>query len=50
MIEIRDLTKRFGRVLAVDGLSFDVHPGRFHRVPRTERLGQGHHDALHGRS
>ena len=28
MIEIRDLTKRFGRVLAVDGLTFDVHPGR----------------------
>ena len=28
MIEIRDLTKRFGRVLAVDDLSFDVHPGR----------------------
>lgn len=28
MIEIRNLTKRFGRVLAVDDLSFDVHPGR----------------------
>ncbi len=28
MIEIRDLKKRFGRVVAVDGLSFDVHPGR----------------------
>jgi ABC-2 type transport system ATP-binding protein len=28
MIEIRALTKRFKRVLAVDGLSFDVHPGR----------------------
>ena len=28
MIEIRDLTKRFGRVVAVDGLTFDVHPGR----------------------
>jgi ABC-2 type transport system ATP-binding protein len=28
VIEIRDLTKRFGRVLAVDGLTFDVHPGR----------------------
>jgi ABC-2 type transport system ATP-binding protein len=28
MIEIRDLTKRFGNVVAVDGLSFDVHPGR----------------------
>jgi ABC-2 type transport system ATP-binding protein len=28
MIEIRDLTKRFGSVVAVDGLTFDVHPGR----------------------
>lgn len=28
MIEIRDLTKHFGRVVAVDGLTFDVHPGR----------------------
>jgi len=28
MIEIRSLTKRFGRIVAVDDLSFDVHPGR----------------------
>ena len=28
MIEIRDLTKRFGRAVAVDDLTFDVHPGR----------------------
>lgn len=28
MIEIRQLTKRFGQVVAVDDLSFDVHPGR----------------------
>jgi ABC-2 type transport system ATP-binding protein len=27
MIEARDLTKRYGRVLAVDTLSFDVRPG-----------------------
>lgn len=27
MIEARGLTKRYGRVLAVDGLSFDVRPG-----------------------
>jgi ABC-2 type transport system ATP-binding protein len=26
-ISVRDLTKRFGRVVAVDGLSFDVPPG-----------------------
>ena len=28
MIEIRGLTKRFGRKVAVDGLTFDVNPGR----------------------
>jgi ABC-2 type transport system ATP-binding protein len=28
MIEVRGLTKRFGRVVAVDDLSFDVQPGR----------------------
>ncbi len=28
MIEIRNITKRFGRQLAVNDLSFDVHPGR----------------------
>ncbi len=27
-IEVRDLTKRFGKLLAVDHLSFDVEPGR----------------------
>ena len=27
MIEIRDLSKRYGATVAVDGLSFDVHPG-----------------------
>ena len=27
MIEARNLTKRYGRVLAVDALSFDVRPG-----------------------
>ncbi len=27
MIEVRDLTKRYGATLAVDGLSFDVRPG-----------------------
>ena len=27
-IEIRNLTKRFGRTVAVDDLSFDVRPGR----------------------
>jgi ABC-2 type transport system ATP-binding protein len=28
MIEVRGLTKRFGRRVAVDELSFAVHPGR----------------------
>ena len=28
MIEIREITKRFGTTVAVDNLSFDVHPGR----------------------
>ncbi len=28
MIEVRRLTKRFGRVVAVDDLSFEVYPGR----------------------
>ncbi|MFD5081376.1 ABC transporter ATP-binding protein [Kitasatospora sp. NPDC058201] len=27
MIEVRELTKRFGRTTAVDGLTFTVHPG-----------------------
>ena len=28
MIEVDELTKRYGRAVAVDGLSFTVHPGR----------------------
>src|SRR3981081_3024280 len=28
MIEVRELTKRYGSTLAVDGLTFDVKPGR----------------------
>ena len=28
MIEIRGLTKRYGPTVAVDGLTFDVVPGR----------------------
>ena len=27
MIEVRNLTKRFGKTVAVDDLSFDVRPG-----------------------
>jgi len=28
VIEVRNITKRFGDITAVDDLSFDVHPGR----------------------
>jgi ABC-type multidrug transport system ATPase subunit len=28
MIQVRELTKRFGKVQAIDALSFDVLPGR----------------------
>ena len=28
MIEVRGLTKRYGPVVAVDGLTFDVAPGK----------------------
>jgi len=28
VIEVRNLTKRFGRVVAVDDMSFEVHPGK----------------------
>jgi len=28
MIEVHELTKRYGSAVAVDGLSFTVHPGR----------------------
>ena len=28
MIEVCELTKRYGSAVAVDGLSFAVHPGR----------------------
>ena len=45
VIEVRGLTKRYGDVLAVDDLSFDVEPGHGHRLPRAERRGQVHDDA-----
>ena len=49
MIHVHGLTKRFGRKVAVANLSFDVQPGRGHRLPRSQRVGQEHHDALHAR-
>ena len=45
VIEVRDLTKRYGTTLAVDGLSFDVQPGRRDRLPRPERRRQVDDDA-----
>ena len=46
MIVADALTKDYGDKRAVDDLSFTVRPGRRHRLPRAERLGQVHHDAL----
>jgi hypothetical protein len=40
MIEIDRLTKRFGPVTAVDGLSFDGPSRAGDRVPRAERRGK----------
>jgi ABC-type branched-subunit amino acid transport system ATPase component len=45
MISVRGLTKSYGGTLAVDDLSFDIHPGLRDRVPRPERLGEIHNDA-----
>ena len=39
MIEVSDLSKRFGPVTAVDGLSLHGPPGPGHRLPRAERRG-----------
>ena len=40
-IRIQDLTKRYGPVLGVDGLSFEVRPGwPGDRLFGTERVGQ----------
>jgi ABC-type branched-subunit amino acid transport system ATPase component len=33
MLNVDHLTKRYGNVIAVDGLSFEVGPGRGHRLP-----------------
>ena len=44
-ISVHDLTKQFGAVTAVAGLGFTVEPGRRHRLPRAQRLGQDHDTA-----
>ena len=48
MIEVENLTKRYGAHTAVDGVSFRCDPGHRDRVPRTER-GRQVHDAAHDR-
>ncbi len=50
MLEIHDLTKRYGDVVALDGATFSVAPGTDRGVPRAERRGQDHHDAGHLRA
>ena len=45
MIEVRGLTKRYGDVLAVDDLSFDVEPGKVTGFLGPERRRQVHDDA-----
>ena len=47
MLEIIDLAKRYGPVVALDGASFTAQPGPDRRVPRAERRRQDHDDALH---
>jgi len=37
MIEVENLSKRYGEKLAVDGLDFVVQPGVGDRLPRPER-------------
>ena len=45
VIEVHGLTKRFGPVLAVDQLSFEVGPGDGDRLPRRERRREDDHAA-----
>jgi ABC-type phosphonate transport system ATPase subunit len=47
MIEVKGLTKRYGDVLAVDDLSFDVEPGlHARRIRRSDR--RSHHPCTEG--
>jgi ABC-2 type transport system ATP-binding protein len=45
MINIDHLTKRYGTVTAVDGLSFEVGPGRVTGFLGAQRRRQDHHAA-----
>ena len=46
-IEVSGLRKRFGPTQALDGMTFSVAAGTGHRVRRSERGRQVHHDAGH---
>ena len=50
MLEIDDLSKRYGAVRALDGASFTARRGPPRRLPRPERRGQDDDDALHLRA
>ena len=50
MLEIIDLAKRYGPVVALDGASFTAQPGPDRRLPRPERRRQDDDDALHLRA
>ena len=39
MIEARRLTKRFGQIVAVDGLTFSVRPGEVTGFLGAQRIG-----------
>ena len=50
MVEVENLTKRYGEKLAVDGLDFVVQPGVVTGFLGPERGGQVDHDADDRRS
>ena len=50
MLEIVDLAKRYGPVVALDGATFNAATGPHRRLPRTERRRQDDDDALHLRA
>ena len=49
MIVVDGLTKMYGSLKAVDGLSFSVARRGSRRPDRSERRGQDHHAEVHGR-
>jgi hypothetical protein len=47
ILEVKAVTKRFGRTLTADALSLTVDQGEFFNVPWSERIRQIH-DPAHG--